>query len=131
MMMNATMNVSQIGWSAMRRPCSSRRRLPIADRFALQFRSRGLPRHAMARLPQFPRRCAVLPCRRPATQATASGRSTRLPVDRTEHDVDRADQGDDVGEHRALGHVGQDAEVDEVWGADAEAVGSGVPSETM
>src|SRR5215212_6684150 len=45
-----------------------------------------------------------------------------LSVDGSEHDVDRPDEGDDVGQHRTIGHVGEDAQVHEVWGADAEAV---------
>ncbi len=54
-----------------------------------------------------------------------------LPVDRAKDDVDRADQGDGVGQHGPLGYVGQHLEVDEVWRADTHTVGIEVPSETM
>src|SRR5688500_18956526 len=57
-----------------------------------------------------------------ATDAEFTWGSPGLPVDGSEPDVDRPDESDAVGQHRAVGHVGEDAQVHEVWSADTEAV---------
>src|SRR4051794_33751663 len=57
-----------------------------------------------------------------ATRSRDQSPNRRLAVDRTEHDIDRADQRHDVRQHRTLRNMRQDAEIDEVWCANPEAI---------
>src|SRR5215217_1598362 len=125
--MNATMKVSQTGWSAMRR-FAPRPAPAVAGRPSVHatkgnmFPAIELPFDRFERSPlnRIARQTGSRPeCRaygtaklsfgRPCTRTDAqdSPRSAALPVYRPEYDVDRPNQRHHVRQHRALRHMRQ------------------------